>query len=683
MQYQTAPGAWQVVVGDFTRDGILDIATANRSAIYRDDCSGIPLKTWDTVSILPGNGDGTFAAPSSFSLGNQSNLTDDRYRNTVVSLNTSDLNGDHATDLIASQGAILINKPLDTNWPPTVTASSTQPVSGDEQITLTAPASDSDQDMLIYSWIDSGGSPIPPIPHYCFTPINFGVHTFTVTVDDQHGHTASSSVTVDFGNPNGTPPTMSITAPTGGEVVPAGVPYTIRWTATAGSAPIDSFDVQFSSDDGAQYAFVPGCSNLPATATSCAWNDPDPPTDTARIFVVAHVSNGPSGSATTAPFTISASSSGGSLPSGWSQADIGAVTAAGNASFDSSTGGWTVTGDGADIWGTADAFHYVYRQMSQSFDMQALVGSVQNVSAWTKAGIMVRTSLDAGSPQASVFVTPGHGIVFQARTSQGATSTSTSGPALTAPVWVRLAGYNGGIWAYYRKTITDPWTFIGRQVLSNYSGSTPFVGLAVTSHSTGTLATASFEQLTYGAPPNWNGGPLAIGVTGTDASAAYDGTIYRLYSQSSDVWGTADAFTFLNAAWTGDGTVTARVDDVDNTSAWAKAGVMIRETDTPGSKHVFLMVTPGKGVNLQYRATTSGTSATAATVAGAAPGWLRLRRTGNAFSAAWSTDGTTFNTVGSVTVTMASAVEIGLAFTSHNTSTSGAAHFDDVVIQQP
>jgi hypothetical protein len=31
VQYQVLPGSWQVVVGDFTRDGLLDIATANRS----------------------------------------------------------------------------------------------------------------------------------------------------------------------------------------------------------------------------------------------------------------------------------------------------------------------------------------------------------------------------------------------------------------------------------------------------------------------------------------------------------------------------------------------------------------------------------------------------------------------------------------------------------------------------
>ncbi len=45
-----------VTTGDFNGDGITDLATANR--IYSDD-----------VSVLLGNGDGTFAAPLSFRCG--------------------------------------------------------------------------------------------------------------------------------------------------------------------------------------------------------------------------------------------------------------------------------------------------------------------------------------------------------------------------------------------------------------------------------------------------------------------------------------------------------------------------------------------------------------------------------------------------------------------------------------
>ena len=46
-----------------------------------------------------------------------------------------------------------------------------------------------------------------------------------------------------------------------------------------------------------------------------------------------------------------------SLPSGWSTTDIGAVGATGSASYSSGT--FTVTGAGADIWNSADAFRFV------------------------------------------------------------------------------------------------------------------------------------------------------------------------------------------------------------------------------------------------------------------------------------------------------------------------------------
>src|SRR6185369_3499945 len=70
VDYPTAPGAWNVVIGDFNRDGVADIATANRSSIYFDALCW-PFQTWDSVSILPGTTSGTFTARSDFSIGNQ------------------------------------------------------------------------------------------------------------------------------------------------------------------------------------------------------------------------------------------------------------------------------------------------------------------------------------------------------------------------------------------------------------------------------------------------------------------------------------------------------------------------------------------------------------------------------------------------------------------------------------
>jgi hypothetical protein len=129
---------------------------------------------------------------------------------------------------------------------------------------------------------------------------------------------------------------------------------------------------------------------------------------------------------------------------------------------------------------------------------------------------------------------------------------------------------------------------------------------------------------------------------------------------------------------------------VQFTHAWAKAGVMIRESLASGSKHAFAFVTPGKGVSLQYRNATSGTSASAANVAGAAPVWLRIRRLPAAgggasidsYSAWYSTDGVIWHVLGSVSfnMTQSAALRFGIAVTSHNSSAT-AAILDSVRIE--
>src|SRR5204863_9349130 len=127
------------------------------------------------------------------------------------------------------------------------------------------------------------------------------------------------------------------------------------------------------------------------------------------------------------PFTVTASSggksgaasvtvSGGvspSVPPPWHSQDVGSPGAAGSAG--AAGGTYTLEGSGADIWGTADAFHFVWQTLSGDGEIIARVGSLDNTNAWAKAGLMVRDGLDAGAMQASVVVTPSNGITFQRR----------------------------------------------------------------------------------------------------------------------------------------------------------------------------------------------------------------------------------------------------------------------------
>jgi hypothetical protein len=106
-----------------------------------------------------------------------------------------------------------------------------------------------------------------------------------------------------------------------------------------------------------------------------------------------------------------------------------------------------------------------------------------------------------------------------------------------------------------------------------------------------------------------------------------------------------DRFHFVHRPLTGDGTVTARVSAQRGTSPWAKAGLMLKDGTASGSSYAAIMVTPGHGVLLQADATTELTAPSATS-----PRWLRLTRTGQSVTGYESADGTTWNTVGTVTV---------------------------------
>jgi len=186
------------------------------------------------------------------------------------------------------------------------------------------------------------------------------------------------------------------------------------------------------------------------------------------------------------------------LPSGWAATDIGAVGAAGNSS--ESGGTFTTAGGGADIWGTADAFRFTYTTMTGDGSIVARVASVENVAAWTKAGVEMRATLTAGSQHGMMLVSPGKGTAYQRRATSNGTSTNTAGPTTTAPYWVKLTRVANVVTAY-ASVDGATWTKVASQTIT--MPSTIYVGLGIGSHVQGQLATAVFDNVTVtrSAPP--------------------------------------------------------------------------------------------------------------------------------------------------------------------------------------
>lgn len=115
-----------------------------------------------------------------------------------------------------------------------------------------------------------------------------------------------------------------------------------------------------------------------------------------------------------------------------------------------------------------------------------------------------------------------------------------------------------------------------------------------------------------------------------------------------------------------------------NPNAWAKAGVMIRETLDGNAREVSILVTPVNRVTSQRRTATGGTTASTKAAGLTAPYWVKLVRTGSTFVASRSPDGVTWTTMNTATVTMGANVYIGLAVTSHDNTTTCTATMDNV-----
>jgi len=172
-----------------------------------------------------------------------------------------------------------------------------------------------------------------------------------------------------------------------------------------------------------------------------------------------------------------------------------------------------------------------------------------------------------------------------------------------------------------------------------------------------------------------------IGSVGLNGSASMSaGGVFSINGSGADIYYTTDAFHYVYEPLNGDGSIVARVVSVQNTSNWAKSGVMIRETLTPDSRQADVVVSPGKGVVFQRRDNTGGGSSNTAGVMATAPWWVKLTRSASTFTAYQSSDGVNWATIGSDSIAMATTVFIGLAVTAHNNSVLCASSIDNVSV---
>jgi hypothetical protein len=391
--------------------------------------------------------------------------------------------------------------------------------------------------------------------------------------------------------------------------------------------------------------------------------------------------------------TISGAAGGGAppLPSPWLRTDVGTVGINGLASHDESTGTFTVVGDSGDIWSTADGMYFAYQPLSGDGSIVARITGIENTNVWARAGVMMRESFAAGSPNAFTFLSAGKALAFQRRRSTGGSTIATSGLTnIAAPRWLRL-DRAGDTFTAYQSANGVTWTWLGSDTIA--MGPTVYVGLGGSSTSPTKTSTSTFDNVTVTpgtpvapAPPppaaalpgGWMHADIGdVGFTG-DATFDAASSTFSVKAGGADVYGAADAFHYVYRTLTGDGFIVARLKSLQNTSTAAKGGVMVRETLEPGSPNAYMQVMQGKGTAFQRRQTPGGTTLNTAGTLNKAPYWVKLERIGHTFNAYQSADGATWTLVGTDTVVMGQTVYIGVAAVSHNLMATTTAAFDAV-----
>ncbi|WP_206425177.1 hypothetical protein [Halosimplex salinum] len=228
----------------------------------------------------------------------------------------------------------------------------------------------------------------------------------------------------------------------------------------------------------------------------------------------------------------------------------------------------TIEGAGYDIWNARDEFHYYHTEVDGDFDVTVRVDSLEDTDDWARAGLMIRQTLNDDAEHAMIRKTPGNDTSFQWRSDDGDQAESTtsdegsgeaevSGGTMTA-TWQRLVRSGDTIEAY-GSTDGENWTLIADISPGEIDfADSAYVGLAVCSHSEGTLTTAEFSNLS-GLSPSSNGDIGDVEVAGSvstsdggggtePAVAVSTGSVSNVGTTSATLTGTLDSLGGASSA---------------------------------------------------------------------------------------------------------------------------------------
>ena len=241
------------------------------------------------------------------------------------------------------------------------------------------------------------------------------------------------------------------------------------------------------STDGVTYSTV-----ADLTQTTLTQYTDSSVTDGATYYYEVEAAN-QSGTSTPSAAASATPTAPGALPSGWFDADIGAVQTPGSAQYSTaSANNFLVTGQGSFIGGTQDSMNFAYTQVTGDFLLTARMASYTG-SDLNNTGLIMMSDLTGGGMEVNIVLgsTGSRIAAMGVRSSEGANMTWTTGNQYTVtPVWYSLER-QGNVFTASQSSDGVTWFAVGTATVS--IPSTYYVGLAASSGDTSGYSTETTD----------------------------------------------------------------------------------------------------------------------------------------------------------------------------------------------
>ncbi len=183
------------------------------------------------------------------------------------------------------------------------------------------------------------------------------------------------------------------------------------------------------------------------------------------------------------------------------QSDVGSVRHAGTTSYDAERQAYLIAGSGQNMWGTHDAFHFVWKRLTGNFILSTRARFLgPGIEAHRKIGWTIRTSLDSTSAHVTAAL-HGNGLAslqFR-RTPAGITEENKSSDSLANPDAVIQLERRDGVYLMSVARFGD--TLVTQELTGVLLPDTVYAGLFVCAHNDTVVERAAFGNVRITIPP--------------------------------------------------------------------------------------------------------------------------------------------------------------------------------------